>query len=62
MAQVAAVVTRLIDVGEGNFEHRKVVFIFQDKDTIEYMLRATGARNVGDLRLTKIADDEDYHE
>ena len=59
--QIAATICRTVQYSEDDFRMRATTFIFSDKDTVEYMLKATGQTDVGALNLSRVAADSEYH-
>ena len=46
---------------EGHGQMKGKTYIFSDKDTVEYMLKATNQKDVSDLNLSNVATDSEYH-
>lgn len=58
--QIAATIRNAVRIGPDDYEMRSKTFIFSEKDTIEYMLKATGEKNVCALNLSMVATDSEY--
>jgi hypothetical protein len=58
--QIAATIRTAVQIGPEDYEMHSKTFIFSSKDTIEYMLVATGVTDVCDLHLSQVAADSEY--
>jgi hypothetical protein len=59
--QIAATIRYFEQISpEGHIQMYAKTFMFSEKDTIEYMLKCTGMKNVCDLNLTQVATDTEY--
>ena len=57
--QIAARITEAVQIGpQWEYEMRSKTYLFNEKDSIEYMLKATGQTDVCALNLSMVAADE----
>jgi hypothetical protein len=59
--QIAATIRYCEQISpEGHIQMCAKTYVFSDKDTIEYMLKATGMKDVSFMNLSNVATDEEY--
>jgi hypothetical protein len=58
--QIAATIHNAVQIGPDDYAMYSKTYLFSDADSIKYMLKCTGMKDVCDLNLSMVVPDSEY--